>query len=378
MQIEFVDAQALGARFSDLAKLATRIEIAVAWAGHPKSDVQGDLWKVRSKISRFVVGCALYNTHPDFFKKWQNQPNFRVIRGKDDIFHPKLYCFWFPGYPTLLVGSSNLTAGGFEKNQEANVLLRGKTAKGALAAGIDAILRHYDSGTPPLGPGWRTWLSAYRKTWKKRQASKASPPAETKTLGDVEGVTVWSWAEYFKRLKSGNQREDVPLTVWLDFLERVRQQWGANGWELAGLPLEVRRDIASIPAGARVFGTVGHGYFLQAVMSASPKVQKALTHIPRAGTISDSDWMLFSTKYAKAFSNAGVGSASRLLCLWRPDVFFSANKGSISALSRSFGVSQTSLKTWPGYWEAVKLVGLRPWASSTKPAGKLAGRCWHA
>jgi len=153
MQIEFIgDAQALGRRFSDLASRATRIEIAVAWAGSPNSGVQGVLWKVRSKISRFVVGCALCNTHPDFLEKWQDQPNFRVIRGTDEIFHPKLYLFWLPKDVMLLVGSSNLTDRGFEKNQEAKVLLWNKTPTGALAAGIDDISRHFQNGMPPHGP----------------------------------------------------------------------------------------------------------------------------------------------------------------------------------------------------------------------------------
>jgi hypothetical protein len=381
MQIEFMgDAQALGRRFSDLAGRATRIEIAVAWAGRPNCGVQAVLWKARSKVSRFVVGCALYNTHPDFLEKWQNQPNFRVIRDTDEIFHPKLYLFWMPKSVVLLVGSSNLTDGGFEKNQEANVLLSSGTPTGALAAGVDDICRHFQSGAPPQGPGWSSWLSAYRKSWARRRAA-LKPPGGKKSGGskggDIEGLTMWSWAEYFRLLRKGNQREEVPLTDWLEFLEHVRQQWGACQWSLARVPRNVRREIASIPMEARVFGTIGQGYFLQAVVEASPGIDKALTHIPRTGSVSDSDWISFSTKYSKAFSNAAVGSASRLLCLWRPDVFFSANEGSNYVLSRSFGFSRASLKTWAGYWEAVKLVGLRPWSTAAKPVGTLAERCWQ-
>src|SRR5688572_21059208 len=78
MQVEFfADTKVLRQRFEDLVSKAETIEVAVAWAGKPDTGVQGLLWRMKKKIRKLVVGCTLYNTNPDFLKRWQGQPGFR-------------------------------------------------------------------------------------------------------------------------------------------------------------------------------------------------------------------------------------------------------------------------------------------------------------
>jgi hypothetical protein len=147
------------------------------------------------------------------------------------------------------------------------------------------------------------------------------------------------------------------------------------------MPVQDRRLVASTAkepgVDSALFGTVGLGHFLHAVISDPAPIDRALRRIPREGPVEARHWIEFETVYSAAFQNAATGTASRLLCMWRPDAFFSANSGSVPEIATSFGLSQSSLRTWDGYWEAAKWIMQRPWARGPKPQGKLAERCWH-
>ena len=128
---------------------------------------------------------------------------------------------------------------------------------------------------------------------------------------------------------------------------------------------------------AGLFGTVGLGHFCHAVISVPSPIDRALRCIPREGPVGTLAWTEFKTVYSGAFPNAATGTASRLLCLWRPDVFFSANSGSLPEIAIRLGLSQSALRTWDGYREATKWMIERPWARAPEPPGTLARRCWR-
>jgi HKD family nuclease len=224
----FADTSVLSGRFAELVNRADDIEIAVAWAGKPEEGMQDLLWRMRTKVSKLVVGCALRNTNPNFLERWQGQPGFRVVLDTTEVFHPKLYLFRVGAEVHLLIGSSNLTGGGFEKNREANVLLHGSET-GPIADAATYIQARHKEATKPHGMVWTRWLAAYRTAWQKKQnfaksiqtRSAGSPRNGTK----MQGLGEWSFAEYFELLKAGNPSTKYALTDWLDFLERVRKRW---------------------------------------------------------------------------------------------------------------------------------------------------------
>jgi hypothetical protein len=76
-------------------------------------------------------------------------------------------------------------------------------------------------------------------------------------------------------------------------------------------------------------------------------------------TVETRHWMEFVRLYS-AFQNAAPGTASRLLCLWKPDALFSGNSGSVPEIATRFGLSKSSLRTSDGYREAVKWMMQRP------------------
>ncbi len=395
MRVEFfADTEILRDRFEKLVGQADEIKVAVAWAGKPDSGVQDLLWEARDKVRTLVVGCTLLNTHPDFLERWQRHATFKVVMDTTEVFHPKVYLFRAGREFSLLVGSSNLTDGGFEKNREANILLSGTArGSGAIAEAAAYIHERYREASKPEGPEWRRWLKNYRSCWKRKPKSTSLTRKRTRVEKaggakerTVEGLEDWSFSDYLRKLKAGNPATGIKLKRWLDFLEEVGSRWKAAGWSLQRMPKEGRRLVAGKPVSdgdqaadeAGLFGLMGLGHFLRAVINAPAKVDQALQCIPRTGPVDESHWSAFSRAYSHAFPNAATGSGSRLLCLWRPDVFFSANRGSIPEIARRFGTPQSSLKTWDGYWGAVKWVRQRPWARARPPEGRLAQRCWRA
>jgi hypothetical protein len=381
MHVEFfADTDLLRAHFEGLARRAHDIEIAVAWAGNPEEGVQELLWRMRRKVRKLAVGCALYNTNPDFLERWQGQPGFRVVLDTTEVFHPKLYLFRVGGEVHLFVGSSNLTGGGFDKNREANILVRGGDA-GPIADAAAYIDARHREATKPQGKTWAAWLASYRAGWQKKQSSARSIEARGAYLSRIgektQGLGGWSFAEYFERLKTGNPSTNLTLTDWLELLENVRQHWATAGWSIERMSAQHRRLVAGTGRDAGLFGSVGLGYFNHAVISQPAPIDRALRCIPREGPVETRHWIEFERVYSAAFQKAATGTASRLLCLWRPDVFFSANSGSVPEIAERFGLPRSSLRTWSGYWEAVKWVKQRPWARATQPQGKLAERCWH-
>ena len=390
MDVEFLpDAEAVGHRFTELLAKADSVDIVVAWAGNPRTGVQRLLWKARHKVRRLVVGCTLFNTHPEFLERWQDQPHFRVVRHTTELFHPKLYLFRRRGDVYLLAGSSNLTDGGFEKNREANVLLKavGKN-RSLVAAGVAYMKACYDEASIPRGTEWRSWLAGYRSRWTKMRRLRARPldpddpgNARHPRRHGLSGLGAWSFPEYFTRLRKGNNAYDLRLADWLDPLEKIRDRWAEAGWRLRAMPIEDRRLVAGQrdreAEGAAAFGVMGQGHFLHAVIYEPARIDAALHAIPRQGGVQHSDWAAFCKAYSRAFPHAAVGSASRLLSLWRPDVFFSANAASVPQIARVVDVSQAKLRDWAGYWESTRWIAQCPWARSGAPTTRTAERCWR-
>ena len=102
-------------RFTELAKQAKRIDIAVAWA---RSCDAVEALAASDADIRIVVGIARKITHPWTLQRLADIAELRIAPDEPfRTFHPKYYCFY--GEKTVCwVGSSNLTNGGFGGNVE--------------------------------------------------------------------------------------------------------------------------------------------------------------------------------------------------------------------------------------------------------------------
>ena len=84
------------------------------------------------------------------------------------IFRPKLWIFApRSGSGTAIVGSSNLTSGGLERNLEANVLIKGAALVGELGTFFDEL---FEGGRAKRIDA--LWLDSYRDLWKKLRAAE--------------------------------------------------------------------------------------------------------------------------------------------------------------------------------------------------------------
>lgn len=71
-------------------------------------------------------------------------------------------------------------------------------------------------------------------------------------------------------------------------------------------------------------------------------------------------------------------AVTRLLTIVRPDVFLSVNGASMPQLAQMLGVSQSSLRTWEGYSNAVREFWSADWYRSPRPRSQRESELWDA
>jgi len=78
------------------------------------------------------------------------------------------------------------------------------------------------------------------------------------------------------------------------------------------------------------------------------------------------------------WKGSGVGTASRLLAMKRPDLFICIDSKNRSELAKAFGVSATSLQSFDGYWDLMLRIRKCPWWRSPQPTHSFERRMWKA
>ena len=133
--IRFVDSAGVLEELRESIPYASSFKSAVAFlSSEGYREIEPLLIKLlrRQKRAQLVVGISEYG-----ITDWQplaklhrlkmKYPNLSVKVFKNRGFHPKLFLSEFQnGRVSILIGSSNLTAGGIRRNIEANIILEGK------------------------------------------------------------------------------------------------------------------------------------------------------------------------------------------------------------------------------------------------------------
>jgi HKD family nuclease len=169
-----VPLEQLGKTLQKAIKQASRVRVAMALVS--PQGVEGispwleDALKRGAEVE-FLFGIDL-PSHPEAIAglvglagKFPDAFTLRYFASPESrYFHPKLWVLESTSASQAIVGSSNVTGGGFEHNYEANVLVDGEAAEelgnyfdelflGAYARPVDA-----------------TWLTAYQRIWESREA----------------------------------------------------------------------------------------------------------------------------------------------------------------------------------------------------------------
>ena len=179
-------------RFLELFDQSSRLECVVAFAKtsgwHEISEALIDGLK-RGLEARFTVGLSFYQTEPAFLravlKLSQRYRHLQLYIGDTpETFHPKIYAFGMKRKATVIIGSANLTSGGFSINYEASAEV--EDADGALMA---EIIEHIDAliDAKVVKPATEAKIAAYERKFEinkihqavaRRRAAKAIPSME--------------------------------------------------------------------------------------------------------------------------------------------------------------------------------------------------------
>ena len=207
-------------------------QIAVAWAttGFKFFDL---LKKHKAKIERMIVGTHFYQTHPDFIKSFITHKNVQFIKATDGVFHPKLYYFQMSSNRwECIIGSSNLTRGGLEWNDEVAILVTDEDQDSSdTQARLFDALDEYWKKTPIFTKGD---LKAYRQAWKRKQPTvrklggKFGPENTDQGDGGKSPLEISvlskTWQEYFNYIKM----KDKNLATRLEVIRNVRKLFDSH------------------------------------------------------------------------------------------------------------------------------------------------------
>lgn len=347
--------------FRRLTKHYDHFYWATAWASSG-SKLFNDLLANKDKIQKIVVGIHFYQTHPDFIKAFLDDTKVRFIQQPEGTFHPKLYLFkdnskkW-----ELIIGSANFTTEAFSRNTEASLLINHEdtNSEEVFKNAIKLVGQTFSDGKTFNN----TDFENYFITWKNHRQ-------KIKSLS----------GEYGSKKRKPNPIHEVPLInrSWEEFMNEVRND-PTQGIEHRLRVIEIakklfesvahfnqltedqRKFIAGIPNklatnGAEhwaYFGSMrGAGKFMNKIKENDSNLSKALDQIPRSGQITKRHYDNYIKYFTQSFEGNYIATATRLLCMKRPDTFICFDSKNRAALCNDFGIIQSEMN-YERYWDDI-------------------------
>ena len=383
--------QELAKAFREWCGKAEDIRIVTAWATTDCA-VCDCLEDARSKISTMVVGLDFYTTSPSFLDSFKSV--IRIGTSLDGgTFHPKLYLFENAGGFCCVMGSSNFTTGGFAANTELNICIEGGK-KDPFFRQVNSFIETQEKNSKPIT---KPEIADYREQFEKLKASRkrlskfrASSAAKAKAKAAKQQETAGeappeqlnkTWSEFVALILAPRRRKriDGGTAGELDYLQTAErcQTLFAQYGHLANMSPGDRRFIGGTKREGGWFGSMrGAGYFKDRLNNNPASLDAALDHIPRTGKVRKTAFDNFVTAYN--WKGAGVGHASRLLAMKRPDIFICIDSKNRASISSVFDVSASSLQTFDGYWDLMQRIWRCPWWRARRPQDALERRIWNA
>lgn len=353
-----------------LVEECSACQVAVAWAsvGFEAFDL---LLANASKISRMIVGTHFFQTHPQFIETFLTHPGVRFVLNTEGVFHPKVYLFEKPGAEwECVVGSPNFTRSGMGDNDEMAVLISDQDHGAAEArADVESAIEAYWQAAGQIS---QEEFLAYREAWKRKRPVLANLKGKfgspQKENADDHGksplkvpVLLMTWADYCNKVKAeqttalGHSMEGRLKVI------ELAQTMFAQHPHFSEIDLTGRQKIAGLvpatsndPIDYRWFGSMkGAGKFYQAVNNNDAHLSLALDAIPLTGPITRHMYQEYVQRYRLAFPEGrdGIGTASRLLAMKRPDVFVCFDARNRDGLCKAFGISKNL--GYDDYWDSI-------------------------
>jgi len=280
------------------------------------------------------------------------------------------------------MGSANLTVGALTKNAEAMVLISDSDqADSSLKEDVVTLIDSYWDEARSVS---KAIVLTYRALWAKQQpalrrlsgqygqTSKSKAPADS-------AVMAMSWAQFFAYVqKDAHHGSEMRC----DLLKLVRGAFETTS-HFQDMELGLRKSIAGLPTDFNEhwgwFGSMrGAGYYHQAVNNNNPHISAALDEIPLNGPVSREHYEAYLAEFVQAFPSgkSGVGIASRLLALKRPDYFVCFDSKNKKGLCQAFEIKQTGMD-YERYWEEIiECITDSAWWNEPRPRNALASTVW--
>lgn len=357
------------------------VAFAVAWAS-AETEVFKVIKKNQNKIRQAVIGTHFYQTHPAVLESFIDSEKVKFILQPQGVFHPKAHLFWTKKKWDILIGSANLTAGAFGKNSELMVHLSSDDGHSDIQSQLqNQIDEYWAQGEIVTAES----VASYRALWQaqqpalKRVSGVYSSGTKSKAPLHTEIMSM-SWGKFYKTVQADpyhgfNERCDLLDLVREEFKQKV---------VYSRMDLGIRKTIAGLPNDVNPhwgwFGSMkGSGYFHKAVNDNNPHLSAALDLIPFDGAVAYEHYDSYIKEFIKAFPEGrhGIGVASRLLALKRPDYFVCLDSKNKAQLCKDFGIKQTDM-TYDRYWEEVICRVMDSiWWNENMPTSNRAVRVWN-
>jgi hypothetical protein len=382
----------LAALFRDWCRKATDIRVVTAWATL-ECPACKELTAARGTISTLVVGLDFFQTAPSFLQSLRSSIRIGHAAG-GATFHPKIYLFQNEDSYCCIIGSSNFTGGGFGNNVELNVSVVGNVADSF----FPQVAAFVDSQEERSAEITRSEIADYRKQFdrlaaarKRLEKYRPSPKGNIATRAERSKVAAGlvppeqlnkTWKEYVDLIVAQEKRQDLVLQGtedepgYLETAEHCQELFGKYG-RLSKMPLDGRRYVGGTTMVAGWFGSMrGNGLFGQRLKDNPASLDAALGHIPIKGDLRRGQFDAFVAHYQ--WKKSGVGTASRLLAMKRPDLFVCIDAENRPQIAAALSVTAGSLATFPGYWDLLQRIWKCPWWRAGRPKDALGLRIWKA
>lgn len=331
------------------------IRISVAWAS-AKTDVFKTLLNNKKKLTTTTIGTHFYQTDPDVLEAFVDSENVKFITQPNGVFHPKVYFFSNSEEWEVIIGSANMTAGAMNSNREMSIHISSldKSEPNVKKDIIKSIDGYFDSASSVSTKE----AKAYRSIWAKNKT-------KLDLLSGVYGEKVSSrspmqstimrmqWDDFSTLVKKDphhgiKERLDLLNTIHDGFLKYEKYK---------NMPLALRKTTAGLPNSTHPhwgwFGSMkGAGVFHSNINNNNPFISDALQHIELDKNVTRSDFMNFIGSFVKAFPDGrdGIGTASRLLAMKRPDLFVCIDDKNNRKMCNDFGIKVSGM-TYQRYWD---------------------------
>lgn len=348
-----------------------------AWAGIGSKNFK-NLVLNKNKINKIVVGIHFYQTHPDFIQEFLDCNNVKYIMQPKGTFHPKIYLFFNSNNSwEIILGSSNFTNAGFEHNTEANVLISSEdtNSKETLKSAFKLINDCWNNSKKFND----IELEKYKIIWKNLKP-KLNSLSGFNNIGNKEikpihetSIVSLSWDEFYHKVS----KEDF-FDSRLKALKIIQQLFNSKN-HFKDISLEDRKLIAGMPNKSLIgkdiewgiFGSMkGAGIFKNKIITNNENISKALDQIPLKGEVTRSHYDNYIKYFKKSISGNYIGTATRLLTMKRPDVFYCLTAKNKREFCKDFGLPYSSIN-YDTYWDnIIEVIKISEWYLHPKITSK--------